>query len=271
MEYRLRRHDGEYRWVVDRGVPRHSLDGRFVGYIGACTDITDRKRAEEELRASHRQQQDLASQLLTAQESERKRIAREMHDDLTQRLAVLAIEIGKLEAWWGLAGPVTARLGKIRGQLVKTSEDVHSLSRQLHPSILDDLGLVDALRSECRIFQDREGIVVHYRAEDVPADLPREVSLCLYRIAQESLRNVVRHSGAKRAEVILQGCGADVLLTITDEGKGFDPHTRAGRRGIGLASIEERARLIGAELTIQSAPGKGTTVTALVTRTEERS
>jgi PAS domain S-box-containing protein len=270
MEYRLRRHDGEYRWVADRGIPRLTPDGAFAGYVGACADITDRKRGEEELRASYQQQRDLASQLLTAQEGERRRIAREMHDDLTQRLAVLAIEVNKLERVPALAGSAVTRLGAVREQLVSLSEDVHTLSRQLHPSILDDLGLVDALRSECATFQDREGIEVRYRAEGTSPDLPRDVCLGLYRIAQEGLRNVARHSGAGRAEVSLLGCGPDVLLTVSDEGKGFERNGRAGRSGIGLAGMEERARLIGAELTIQSAPGKGTTITALVPRSEGR-
>jgi PAS domain S-box-containing protein len=270
MEYRLRRHDGEYRWIVDRGVPRLSPDGVLAGYVGACIDITDRKRAEGELRASYQKQQNLASQLLTAQEGERRRIAREMHDDLTQRLAALAIEVNKLERLPALAGPEATRLGAVRGNLVKMSEYVHNLSRQLHPSILDDLGLVDALRSECTLFQEREGIEVRFLAEGVPADLPREVCLGLYRIAQEGLRNVARHSGAARAEVSLLGRGPDVLLTVSDGGKGFERNGRGGS-GIGLAGMEERARLIGAELTIESAPGKGTTVTALVSRSGERS
>ena len=132
------------------------------------------------------------------------------------------------------------------------------------------LGLVDALRSECTLFQEREGIEVRYRADGIPADLHRDVCLGLYRIAQEGLRNVVRHSGAKRAEVSLLGRGPDVLLTVSDAGKGFERNGRGGP-GIGLAGMEERARLIGAELTIESAPGKGTTITALVPRSEGRS
>jgi PAS domain S-box-containing protein len=266
MEYRLRRHDGEYRWVLDQGVPRLAPDGTFLGYIGCADDISERKRAEEQLRASHERQRDLASRLLRAQEVERRRLAREMHDDLTQRLAVLAIEIGKLEQQPDLPGPLTESLRRTRDQLVKLSEDVHALSRQLHPSILDDLGLVDALRSECVRFQQREGLVVTCQAENVPAGLPRDTALCLYRIAQEALRNVARHAEARRAEVSLTGYDGDVLLTVSDEGKGFDLHGARSRPGLGLASMEERARLIGADLSIQSHPGKGTTISVLVPR-----
>jgi PAS domain S-box-containing protein len=268
LEYRLRRSDGEYRWILDCGRPRSASDGTFLGYIGSCLDITERKKAEEELRTSHEQQQELASRLLRAQEVERRRIAREMHDDLTQRLAVLAIEVTKLERSPALAD--ASRLGQIREQLVALSEDVHDLSRQLHPSILDDLGLEDALRSECATFEQREGVEVRFRADGVPADLSREACLVVYRIAQESLRNIARHSGASRADVALVGCGPDVMLTVSDEGKGFTREGRVGRVGIGLVGMEERARLVGAELTIHSTPGKGTTVTALLTRSEGR-
>ena len=152
MEYRLRRYDGEYRWVLDTGVARFERDGRFAGYIGSCIDISERKRAEEALRTSEqslrrsrREHRILAGRLLQAQEVERQRVARELHDDLTQRLAALAIEVGSLEQRVDRSGASRAALNGIREQLVKLSEDVHALSRQLHPAILDDLGLVDAL------------------------------------------------------------------------------------------------------------------------------
>jgi two-component system, NarL family, sensor kinase len=187
-----------------------------------------------------------------------------MHDDLTQRLAVMAIEIGKLEGQLDLPAAVVQSLRGTRDNLVKLSEDVHDLSRQLHPSILEDLGLVDALRSECVQFQKREGIAISYQADHVPAGLPRETTLCLYRIAQEALRNVVRHAGAGSVEVSLVGSDGDVLLTVIDKGKGFDLDRIHGRPGLGLASMAERARLIEAELSIESTPGKGTTINVLV-------
>jgi PAS domain S-box-containing protein len=251
--------------------PVQDESGQVLGVNTVVREVTSEKQAEERLRRSHDEVKDMAGRLIAAQEGERRRIARELHDDLTQRLAVLAIEVGKLERQPDGAEPVAAKLGGLRGQIVKLSEDVHRLSRRLHPSILDDLGLADALRSECAVFQEREGIEVRYRAEDVPADLPRDVSLTLYRIAQEGLRNAVRHSGAKRLEVSLTGCCADVLLTVDDDGKGFDRYERNGRAGIGLACMEERARLIGAELSIHSAPEKGTTVSVLVPRSQEPS
>jgi signal transduction histidine kinase len=227
---------------------------------------SERQQALEQLRTSLEQQRNLASRVFRAQEVEKRRLAREMHDDLTQRLAVMAIEIGKLEEHLDLPGPVAELLTRTGDQLVKLSEDVHALSRQLHPSILDDLGLADALRSECVTLQRREGIAVIHQIDNVQADLPRESALCLYRIAQEALRNVVRHAGTSRVEVSLLGHEGEVLLTVSDKGKGFVQNGSHSRPGLGLASMEERARLIGAELSILSHPGQGTTVSVLVPR-----
>jgi PAS domain S-box-containing protein len=216
-------------------------------------DITDRRKAE----ASVRQ---LAGKLLTAQEAERRRLAREMHDDFTQRLAVLAIEAGKLEQELDSSGTASGRLRDMKGQLIRLSEDVHALSRQLHPSILDDLGLVDALRSECNSFSQREGISVHCALEPAPANLPKDAALCLYRIAQEGLRNIARHAGVREASVSLASTSEGVLLSIEDAGLGFDPAQFHGKPGLGLASMEERARLIGGDFSIRSEPNQGTLI-----------
>ena len=271
MEYRLRRYDGEFRWVLDTGVARFESDGRFAGYIGSCFDISERKRAEEALRASEqslrrsrREHRILAGRLLQAQEVERRRVARELHDDLTQRLAALAIEVGGLEQRADQSGAIACALDGIREQLVRLSEDVHALSRQLHPAILDDLGLVDALRSECLCFTQREGVAVTYRPGRIPEDLPQDVALCFYRIAQEALRNIAKHARAGRARVVLAGTDADLILTVADSGVGFDPSRARQRPGLGLASMKERARLIRADLSIRSQPGRGTTIVVRV-------
>jgi PAS domain S-box-containing protein len=267
MEYRMQRFDGQYRWVLDTGIPRFRSDGAFEGYIGSCIDITDQKQVEETLRAreqSLRQTREglrkLAGKLLRAQEEERRRIGREMHDDWTQRLAVLSIDLAKLDRQLG--APQTARplLHMMQQQLAKLSEDVHALSRQLHPSILDDLGLVDALRSECASFSRREGITVDYRPETLPASIPRDIALCIYRVAQEALRNIAKHAGVNRARVALGGTPQEILLRVQDRGAGFDPDGQRSHPGLGLSSMEERAHLLQAELTVTSAPGQGTTI-----------
>jgi signal transduction histidine kinase len=151
----------------------------------------------------------------------------------------------------------------MREQLVALSEGVHSLSRQLHPSILDDLGLVDALRAECLSLGQRDGLAIRFRSYDVPDDVSRHVALCFYRVAQEALRNVVRHAQTPRASVRLYAMERELVLCVRDRGVGFAAATR-GKTGLGLESMRERARLIRARLTVRSAVGVGTKVTVRV-------
>ncbi|MHC5541686.1 sensor histidine kinase, partial [Singulisphaera rosea] len=141
---------------------------------------------------------------------------------------------------------------------------VHALSRQLHPSILDDLGLVDALRSECAGVARREGITVSYRSDDITTPLPKDAALCVYRIAQEALRNVIKHARSEEARVSLVATGRDLILSVQDRGIGFEAAEAHSRGGLGLSSIGERVRLVRGELHIDSVPGQGTTVTARV-------
>jgi PAS domain S-box-containing protein len=267
MEYRLQRFDGEYRWVLDTGVPRFGANDSFAGYIGSCIDVTDQKQVEEALRAKERSLRQtrerlrrLAAKLLHAQEEERRHIAREMHDDWTQRLALLGIDLAKLEKHIGAPETALPLLRTMQQQLVGLSEDVHALSRQLHPSILDDLGLVEALQSECASFSRREGIAVVYRPEEVPAILPKDAALCVYRIAQEALRNLAKHAAVSEAWVSLLTTGSELLLRVQDKGVGFDPAAMRSEPGLGLSSMEERVYLIQAKLSVTSAPGQGTTV-----------
>jgi PAS domain S-box-containing protein len=218
--------------------------------------IAKRKRVEEA-------RSELLRRLVRTQEEEYRRIARELHDDLTQRLAVLAIDAGTLEQLPSCPPDVGLRTRGIREQLVALSESVHSLSRQLHPSILDDLGLVDALRSECLSLQQRDGLRVRYHAGDVPTDLPRDVALCVYRVAQEALRNVIRHARSLQAFIRLVANERDLVLSVRDRGVGFELAAR-GKTGLGLESMRERARLIHARLTVRSRRGEGTKITMRV-------
>jgi two-component system, NarL family, sensor kinase len=242
---------------------------RTVGEIFA--NALARKRADHDLHVREetlRKTQDdlrlLAGRLLRAQEDERRRIAREMHDDWTQRLAVLAIDAARLETQLDPSSSAHRQVQEMRGAMVSLSEDVHALSRQLHPSILDDLGLVDALRSECASVTRREGVAVAYRCDQVTASLPNDAALCVYRVAQEALRNVVKHAGAQEASVSLVSSDPELVLTIQDRGVGFDVVKVRSRKGLGLSSMEERVRLIRGELSVDSEPGRGTTVTVRV-------
>jgi signal transduction histidine kinase len=258
-------------------------------------DITARKRSEDALRRAHSELEqrvlerthelfrsnarlgrqvakrmrleaertELVRRLVHAQEDEHRRIARELHDDLTQRLAALAIDAGTIEQLPGSPEHIRDKARGMREQLVALSESVHSLSHQMHPSILEDLGLVDTLRSECLSVNQRDGITVKLDARGVPFDLPRDVALCVFRVAQESLRNIARHARCDRASVRLIGISRELVLCVRDWGAGFDVDTRR-ERGLGLECMRERAGLVQGRLVIRSQPGKGTKVTLRV-------
>lgn len=213
----------------------------------------------------------LTGRLLSVQEEERRRLARELHDDLTQRLAVLAIDAGKLEQQLDSAPhALREKITRMKEQMVELSADVHNISRQLHPSIIDDLGLRQALHSECVSFTRREGIVIMYECKDIPAGIPRDVSICLFRIAQEGLRNIARHAKVKQAQVKLAGSDKCITLTIEDSGVGFDPAQGRAGAGLGLVSMEERVRLIQGKLQVKSKPGEGTVITVTARLSGER-
>ncbi len=239
-------------------------------YFVAIFDvITERKRAEEALRASEaalRQGQEsyrnLARQLLTAQEAERKRLARELHDDLSQRLAGLAMEAEMLGQQINPQGAGLVELKDMKDKLVALSIDVHSLSRQLHPSILDDLGLPDAIASECARFRRQDSMVIDFRAENITKEIPSDVAVCLYRIVQEGLRNISKHAQATEVTISLVGRNDSIILSIMDNGKGFDPGQKS-RVGLGLDSMQERAYLIGGDFWVESQPGIGTVIEVL--------
>jgi PAS domain S-box-containing protein len=235
--------------------------GQVQEFLSVGRDITDRKHIEEALRVHQAELQLLASRLIWAQEEERRRLARELHDDLSQRLAFLAIETGKWVKMSNIIPPtVLDGLRATHEQLVSLATDVHALSHQLHSSILDDLGLVDAFRTECTTVMQREAVVVSFEALDVPSTLSREVTLCLYRILQEGLRNVVKHAHAEQIEVVLRRIDDHLDLTIHDTGVGFVPEQRRGKAGLGLASMAERVRLVQGTFTLVSQPGHGTTI-----------
>ncbi len=240
--------------------PEHSIP-RLRLLTEALANALMRKRAEEEIRESCEAFQSLAGRLLSAQEEERRRLARELHDDLSQRLAIVSIGIGKLEQLSGLLpDQVMVQLKGIRERVIDLSSDVHDISRQLHPSIIEDLGLNRAIQSECANFTQREGIRVHYRSKDVPAAIPIDTAVCLFRVVQEGMRNIAKHAKVNEADVSLTGADDRIILTIQDAGVGFDVARPAGRPVLGLTSMKERVHLIRGEFLIESTPGKGTTI-----------
>jgi PAS domain S-box-containing protein len=258
MEYRIRRNDGEYRWILDTGVPRFNSDGTFAGYIGSCLDITDRKLAEEALTSVGRR-------LIEAHEEERTWIARELHDDIVQRIALLAIE---LERWdHDVLGSVVDKheyLQHTRQRLFELGTDIQALSHRLHSSKLEYLGLVATAKSFCHESSEQRNVRIEFSHSDVPATIPKEVSLCLFRVLQEALQNAVKHSADQNFRVEVRGTKEGISLAVRDSGIGFDWKDAMNRRGLGLISMRERLRLVNGELSIQSEPGRGTTVLARV-------
>ncbi|MBV8709031.1 MAG: PAS domain-containing protein [Acidobacteriaceae bacterium] len=210
-------------------------------------------RSQDELRA-------LTGSLFTSQEEERRRLARELHDDISQRLAAFDLDSNEVLRHLGAGSSLAEqKLQEIRGRMRVLSEDVRRLSHQLHPSTLEDLGLASALRSLTGEFGEREKMITTFSAQELPPAIPIEVATGLYRIAQEALRNVAKHAGKTHVKVLLRGKPEALELQVADSGLGFD--TEDKRSGLGLISMEERARLIGATLKIESALGEGTKVT----------
>jgi PAS domain S-box-containing protein len=254
MEYRLCRNDGEYRWILDIGVPRFNHDGSFAGFIGSCLDITDRKLAEESLSSVSRR-------LIEAHEEERTRIARELHDDLNQRIALLAVELQRC----GQHVPESAvdLQGYIRHahqRLSDIGKDIQALSHRLHSSKLEYLGLVTAANSFCRELSEQRNVRIEFKDSDIPAAVSKEISLCLFRVLQEALQNAVKHSGAQYFQVELRGTSEEICMDVTDQGVGFDRHDAIRSQGLGLISMRERLQLVHGEISIESAPGRGTTI-----------
>jgi PAS domain S-box-containing protein len=370
MEYRLRHHDGQYRWIVDIGVPRFNQDGSFAGYIGVGVDINARKLAEDKLREYERAVeaaeemiavvdreyrillanrkyatmrnmakdqilgrfvhevlnkgafeavvkpkldecfqgnvvryemkytfpdlgerdvsisyfpiegttgvvgaacifQDITERkrleealtgmtrkLIEAQEQERTRIGRELHDDINQRLAMLALEIEQLQ---DNPSELRSRVQELRKTTCELSNDVQALSHDLHSSKLEYLGVVGGIRSWCKEFAERQKMEIDFRS-DVHTALPLEVGVSFFRVVQEALHNAIKHSGVKRVEVQLQEDSGVIHLIVRDSGNGFDLQAALQGKGLGLTSMRERVRLINGTITIESKAMGGTII-----------
>jgi PAS domain S-box-containing protein len=271
-EYSFRRLDGTYAMVVDRGYILFDDTGLPVRLIGAISDITERRLAEDalqkredELRRSNAYIRRLAGKILTAQEEERRRISRELHDDLNQKVAALSIGVSSIkQKLTPRSNGLSKQLEMIHKCCIEISEGIRRLSHDLHPAVLEHVGLVAALRVYLAEFSRLEGIQVTLAAPDKAQEIPPDAAVCLYRIAQESLRNVVKHSGVNCAEVTLSVDKQAVHLQVADDGLGFDPAAARNNGGVGLASMEERVRLMQGSFRISSRPGGGSKLQATI-------
>lgn len=249
LEFRMIAKDSRVVWL-------HTLatvireDGEPKTILGCSIDVTEGKEFEAVLK-------DLSSRLINAQEEERRRVARELHDDLNQRMAILSIELEQL-AKTKRPELLNRRLQSVQAKAQEISADIHQLSYKLHPSKLDHLGLAAAVKGLCQELSSRGGLQVEFEQKGFPANLPEEVTLCVYRIAQEALRNCVKHSGAQTAVVRLQNTGEEIHLTVADTGRGFDVDSHAMKKGLGFTSMHDRLRIVGGKMRIRANPRFGT-------------
>jgi PAS domain S-box-containing protein len=260
LDLQMRHRDGTMRWVTARGEPRLDSLGRVVQLRGTLHDITEQKRTEEALST-------LGSRLIQAQEHERTRIARELHDDIGQRLAMLVIELEQLRRDSSDLSPeLRNHIAELWKQTSEIAADTQTLSHELHSSKLELLGIIPAMRAFCREFSEQQKVEIDFESNDISTSesVPPDVSLCLFRVLQEALHNSAKHSGVRHFEARLWRTSGAMHLTVGDSGAGFDYEAAKKGRGLGLISMHERVKLVKGILSVESHPNRGTRVHACV-------
>ena len=258
LEYRLRRRDGVYRWLLDSGVPRYAADGSFAGYIGSSVDVTELKTARRALSS-------LSQRLMEAQESERARIAAELDDDVGQSVVVLTMELDTLlKILPHEPERIEQRADDVRARAGDLIRRVHALSRRLHNSRLGLLGITAAAAGYCQDFGNQQNVTVDFAGDVLQDDLSGDAARALYRVLQEALANAFQHSGAGHFQVSLLRHDDGVELEVVDRGRGFDSAEVLSGPGTGLVGMRERLRVVGGDIAIESPRGTGTTIRARV-------
>jgi PAS domain S-box-containing protein len=242
---------------IETSISRTLARGKKI-FTVMIRDVTERRRAEEALASVGRR-------LIRAQEEERTWIARELHDDFNQRIALLAMNLEALKQDLRTSnGKVIRRIEEASKQTSELASDIQALSHRLHSSKLELLGLVGACQSFCRELSHRQNIEVTFHSQDLPKNLPQQIALCLFRVLQEALHNAIKHSGERRFDVSLRGTSSEILLAVHDSGVGFDPEKAISGKGLGLISMKERLKLVDGQLSIKSKLRSGTTIHARV-------
>jgi PAS domain S-box-containing protein len=256
--HRMTRADGDVVWVERHSRAYFDANGKLARIVGMAMDITERKLADEALSS-------VSSRLIEAQEAERARMGRELHDNIGQRLALLALTLGQLKSLHaGDSSDVRHCMEALEKQTAELRADVQALSHELHSARLQHLGMVAAMKGFCAELAQQQSVDIDFGHAGVPRNVPPAISLCLYRVLQEALHNAVRHSKARRFDVHLRGTSGAVQLAVRDQGRGFDLEAAARGRGLGLTSMKERLKLVGGEFSIESQLKQGTTVVARV-------
>jgi len=256
-EFRIVRPDGTTRWIASRGKFEYGRNGDARRMLGIAVDVTERKQAEETLSTVSRR-------LIEAHEEERTWIARELHDDISQRMALLAVNLESLKQDRPSSTGRTHSIADVQMQIQEIGSDIQALSHRLHSSKLEYLGLEAASAGFCRELSELQNVEIDFHSESVPKNLPKEVSLCVFRVLQEALQNAVKHSGSRHFQVSLCDGTNEIALTVRDSGVGFDPEQTINRHGLGLTSMKERLKLVDGQLFIDSKLQQGTTIHARV-------
>jgi len=257
IKYRVVRPDGSVIWFEKNAHAFFDSEGTMVRMVGMVADVTERTLAEEALSTVSRR-------LIEVRENERARIARDLHDDIGQRIALLSYMLEHVKLMTADSDPgVRDRLNELRKQILETSSAVQALSHELHSASLRHIHVTRAMRGLCEELADLHEVEINFAYKDVPETVPPEISLCLFRVLQEALHNAVKHSGVRRFDVEVYGRAGAVELSVRDSGCGFNK-TGTNGNGLGLWSMEERLKIVRGELSIESQPGRGSTIHARV-------